>query len=314
MAKRVKNFIPNSSANQVKAKVMGKLKSKSPFPEMTKKELEASMLEVCNVQENFPKIEKLLFKLTNIAPAENTIDSRLRCAFTSANAKSLTKVTPRQMSIVKELIGYQFNLVMCYPMDLLAKNITELTDEEFVEMYKKPDASDAEEIIKTNTIANLESFRAYGRFTREGKKWPDHYDAEYTMCGMADELVEFAQASEEEKSHELGDVLWYFMAICEFWDATDDSIKTIVDAAQSTDLSKDYDYTKAFHKFVKLMRDEPSKVGDFDIITPMMSDVFCTLVKYAGSIDALTEVALENIAKIRDRIARGVVRGSGDNR
>ena len=62
------------------------------------------------------------------------------------------------------------------------------------------------------------------------------------------------------------------------------------------------------------MRDEPHLIGDFSVITPMMADVFCTLIKYAGGIDKLSEVALENIAKIRDRIARGVVRGSGDNR
>lgn len=283
-------------------------------PQLSTKAMEESLLSVGNVKENFPKIEALLFKMTGIAPSENTIDARLRCAFTSANAKSITKVTPSKMDMLRQLIAAKFNLVMCYPLDLLAKHIDELSDEEYTSIYAKEDASNAEEIIRANTIASKEAFRAYGAFTKEGKKWPDYYDAEYTMCGMADELVEFATATEEEKSHELGDVLWYFMSIVAFWDATDDDINAIIDAGKNANIDNEYDYTKAFHKFVKLMRDEPHRIGDFSVIAPMMADVFCTLIKHAGGIDKLSEVALENIAKIRDRIARGVVRGSGDNR
>lgn len=286
----------------------------SKAPQLSTKAMEESLLSVGNVKENFPKIEALLFKLTGIAPSENTIDARLRCAFTSANAKSVTKVTPSTLSTIRQLIEAKFNLVMCYPMDLLAKHIDALSDEEYASIYTKEDANNVEEIIRTSSIASLEAFRAYGVFTKEGKKWPDYYDAEYTMCGMADELVEFAAATEEEKSHELGDVLWYFMAIVSFWDATDEDVNTIIEAGKNADSNNEYDYTKAFHKFVKLMRDEPHLIGDFSVITPMMADVFCTLIKYAGGIDKLSEVALENIAKIRDRIARGVVRGSGDNR
>lgn len=289
----------------------------APKPSKSKDEsisFEQEIVAIANPKENFPVIEKLLFKLTNIAPAENTVDARLRCVFTSANSKSMSSVNYNAMQIMKELIKHNFNIVMNIPIDVLCKYIDELSDEEFKAAFTKRDASDTEDIIKANTIASLESFRAYGRFNREGKKWPDHYDAEYTMCGMADELVEFAAASAEEKSHELGDVLWYFMAVCEFWCASDEEVNTIVDAGVNVDFSAQYDFTKAFHKFVKLMRDEPSNVGNFSVIAPMMADVFRALVVTAGSIDALTNVALENIAKIRSRIARGVVRGSGDNR
>lgn len=283
-------------------------------PQLSQENLEKSMLGVCNVKECFPKIEKLLFKLTKIVPAENTIDARLRCAYISANSKSLSKIAPSTMAILKELISYNFNIVMCYPMELMAKHIDPISDEEFAEMYSINNSDDVEDAIQKHSINSIEAIRAYGRFNRVGKKWPDHYDAEYTICGMADELVEFSQATDEEKSHELGDVLWYFMSVCEFWEASDEDLINIINAGSSVDLNGTYDYTKAFHKFVKLMRDEPAKIGDFSVIAPMMSDVFCAMIKCAGSIDKLSEVALENVAKIRDRIARNVVRGSGDNR
>ena len=315
------NFINESiMAKKVNSKRMPlpKVKSIKPSkaPQLTRKAMEESLLEVGNVKENFPKIEKLLFKLTGIAPAENTVDARLRCAFTSANAKSLTKVTPSNMKSLKALIEAKFNLVMCYPMDLLAEHVDAISDEEFKEAFTSKFEDNIEGMIQLHTINSVEAIRAYGRFNRVGKKWPDYYDAEYTICGMADELVEFSQATEEEKSHELGDVLWYLMSVCEFWDASDEDIAMMVEAGKKADADKNatYDYTKAFHKFVKLMRDEPYLIGDFSVIAPMMADVYCTCIKYAGGIDALSNVALENVAKIRDRIERGVVRGSGDNR
>lgn len=295
-------------------KTSGTHRASAKTPQITKAMMEKSMLEVGNVKENFPKIEKLLYKMTKIAPSENTIDARLRCAYTSANAKSLSKVTPATKNTLQDLIKCNFNIVMCYPMDLMAKHIDPISDEMFNAIFSEQANDNVEDMIQVHSINSIDAIRAYGRFNRVGKKWPDYYDAEYTMCGMADELVEFSQATEEEKSHELGDVLWYFMSVCEFWNASDEDLAAIVSAGASVDLNSSYDYTKAFHKFVKLMRDEPSKIGDFTIIAPMMADVFCAMIKYAGSIDALSNVALENVAKIRDRIRRNVVRGSGDNR
>lgn len=289
--------------------------SKSKAPKLTKAAMEKSLLEVGDVKTNFPIIESILFDITHIKPAENTVDSRLRCAFTSANSKFISKVIPKYMEQFKDLINAKFNLVMSYPMELLSKHIDEISDDEFDKRFKEPE-DNVEDVIKEHGINNIESFKAYQRFTSIAKRWPDYYDAEYVLCGMIDEFNEFIEASAKDQEHELGDVLWYYMSICHFWSASDEELNEIIGAGDNAKETIDYklDERALFHKFVKMMRDEPHSIGNFTSIFPIMKDIWCSIILMARGIDNLNKIALGNIAKIRNRISNNTISGNGEER
>lgn len=286
----------------------------SKTPKLTKAAMEKSLLEVGDVKTNFPIIESILFDITHIKPAENTVDSRLRCAFTSANSKSISKVTPKYMEQFKALINAKFNLVMSYPIELLSKHIDEIGDDEFDKRFKEPE-DNVEEVIQKYGINNIESFKAYQRFVCLSRRWPDYYDAEYTICGMIDEFNEFKDACQAEKDLELGDVVWYFMAICNFWNASDEELNEIILAgnnAEGNEVPNYFDEHLLFHKFVKMMRDDPRSIGNFTSIFPIMKDIWCIIVLMAEGIEHLNNVALKNVMKIRKRVLTNTIQGNGD--
>jgi len=67
------------------------------------------------------------------------------------------------------------------------------------------------------------------------------------------------------------------------------------------------------NKVKKVMRGDPG--ADFDGVPDELGDVLWYLAAIATDLDVtLDDIAQENIEKLRDRRARGVIKGSGDNR
>ena len=69
-------------------------------------------------------------------------------------------------------------------------------------------------------------------------------------------------------------------------------------------------------KVKKLIRDEDDKSGNFeDAVASELGDVLWYLANLASEIGmTLEEIAILNTQKLQDRKARGVLKGSGDDR
>lgn len=69
------------------------------------------------------------------------------------------------------------------------------------------------------------------------------------------------------------------------------------------------------NKVKKLLRGDKNREELIDGIKSEMGDVLWYLSALADDINIdLSEVAADNIKKLRDREARGIIKGSGDNR
>ena len=109
---------------------------------------------------------------------------------------------------------------------------------------------------------------------------------------------------------ELGDVLWFVANLADYWD------RVVVGANYSKSLEDSFD-DKTHSKLTELedMVSAISWASDvaegFDYLPNLVFDIGCLADRYGYNIEQVAEI---NIAKLRDRQARGVLQGNGDER
>ena len=143
---------------------------------------------------------------------------------------------------------------------------------------------------------------------------------EYLTLGLLAEVGEVADKLAKRKRDgvfddkafikELGDVLWFVANLADYWD------RVVVGANYSKSLEDSFD-DKTHSKLTELedMVSAISWASDvaegFDYLPNLVFDIGCLADRYGYNIEQVAEI---NIAKLRDRQARGVLQGNGDER
>jgi len=105
---------------------------------------------------------------------------------------------------------------------------------EVVEIKRKEEEEDKPEMVKEWERTKLAWEATYKQFTRETAQYPKEVEMEYLMLGLANEVGEVLgkykkylrgdkmvrQDFEKALVDELGDVMWYFVRICDMLDVT----------------------------------------------------------------------------------------------
>ena len=142
---------------------------------------------------------------------------------------------------------------------------------------------------------------------------------EYLVLGLIEEVGEVAGKLAKRKRDgvfdekafvkELGDVLWFVANLADYWDReyeTDYSIQ----------LSNCFE--KTFNSLCteeEIMKDlaivATGWVEGFDAVGNVISELACLAKKQGYTLEQVAEI---NLAKLRDRAARGKIHGNGDER
>ena len=105
---------------------------------------------------------------------------------------------------------------------------------EVVEIKRKEEEEDKPEMVKEWERTKLAWEATYKQFTRETAQYPKEVEMEYLMLGLANEVGEvlgkykkylrgdkmIRQDFEKALVSEMGDVMWYFVRICDMLDVT----------------------------------------------------------------------------------------------
>jgi NTP pyrophosphatase (non-canonical NTP hydrolase) len=144
------------------------------------------------------------------------------------------------------------------------------------------------------------------------------YKITYPALGLVDEAAEFVEKfwgsySDDDRIAELGDLLWYFSAVCDFAGLDLDShFET-----NSTDTFSENMFIligKIAGIAKKSVRDSNGVVDKLKLY-PLLDDLAGMMNAFCDELNTTIEdVAEQNIAKLRSRQERGVIQGSGDNR
>lgn len=140
----------------------------------------------------------------------------------------------------------------------------------------------------------------------------------YPPMGLINEFGEFVDAyySSDTIDHlisELGDVLWYFSTTCDLVLA---DLQQIFDAAPINIVSAHVDILVTIGKIAGIVKKaERDKVFKKEALREQLINFASYIKGYAFVMDVqIEDVARANIKKLRDRQARNVLYGDGDNR
>ncbi|MBE9030387.1 hypothetical protein IQ266_11655 [filamentous cyanobacterium LEGE 11480] len=149
----------------------------------------------------------------------------------------------------------------------------------------------------------------YQTASRQTALYPDRdSNLWYPTLGLIGEFQEWKLATGDDKPKEAGDVAWYCAQICS-------ELKTDIDTAlthTNPDLSEAEILMLLAEGVKKWHRDGGDDTKRTNILTAV-GCIWTTAVQQA-TIAQTTDLLQANIDKLRDRQARGVLHGSGDNR
>lgn len=146
---------------------------------------------------------------------------------------------------------------------------------------------------------------------------PVHH-VSYPALGLCDEAAEFIEKfwgpySDEDRILELGDLLWYYNCICHYTGLN------IVDHFENNATVIDTDSLfivvgKICGIAKKSLRDNGGSVDKMKLY-PYMDELAGIINAFCDDLYTTVEdVAEKNIAKLRSRQTRNVIKGNGDNR
>lgn len=163
--------------------------------------------------------------------------------------------------------------------------------------------------------------KTYQEEARVTATFDPQYKITYPALGLINEAGEFGEKYEdathsaEDNISELGDVLWYFSAICDI------AGFQVADFFSSSGM-QDFDSKEFMYAAAKVAGICKKAVRDTDGI-PNLPKLAIQLVVMASMMNdaaafgldtTIEDVAEKNIAKLRDRQSRNVIKGEGDNR
>ena len=146
---------------------------------------------------------------------------------------------------------------------------------------------------------------------------------EYLTLGLIAEVGEVADKlakrrrdgvwDEKAFVKELGDVLWFVANLADYWDKMcDDSVSTKIDGRTTTKFYNRGDVCWRVKALARWTSAVVCGISDGEECFPEIISILENLAEENGY--TLEQVAEINIAKLRDRQARGVIQGNGDER
>ncbi len=168
-------------------------------------------------------------------------------------------------------------------------------------------------------------FKEYTTAARATAVYPEQFKCVYPAIGLVDEMAEFVEKynawdydaddcpTTDEIVSELGDVLWYYAIYC------DDNNFDMETFFETKDMYVDTHFI--FMQCGKLLGATKKAMRDTQFPVSALK-VWEYLDNIAGAVNGwcldlgvtVEEVMEKNIDKLRDRQARNVIKGSGDNR
>ncbi len=151
------------------------------------------------------------------------------------------------------------------------------------------------------------------------------YKITYPALGLLNEAGELIEKvmehytgsvsyTKDELMSECGDVLWYTSAVCDFCGINLDDI-------YNPDMYLSFDYGDYFVVCAKIAGVAKKSVRDNDGVVnvikmfPLLQRFMCMTDTLAGELGfTIHDAAEKNIAKLRDRQSRNVIKGEGDHR
>lgn len=146
------------------------------------------------------------------------------------------------------------------------------------------------------------------------------YRVTYPALGLCDEVAEFIEKlfhcdpNDKELAKEAGDILWYFNCVADYselriedffrYDVVSSPVELLIIAGKIAGVAK------------KAVRDNNGRVNVLamrELLEKFSAAFLHVLYQYLWEY-SLEEIMEMNIAKLRDRQNRGVLKGSGDNR
>lgn len=109
---------------------------------------------------------------------------------------------------------------------------------------------------------------------------------------------------------ELGDILWFVSNLAEYYDRENDDTNYLKQLKDSFD-GETHSLLTELEDMVSAISWASDVVEGFDYLPNLVFDIGCLADRYGYTLEQVAEI---NIAKLRDRAARGVIKGNGDER
>ena len=170
------------------------------------------------------------------------------------------------------------------------------------------------------------TLQEYQQKTHETAVYPAEHAKEYLLLGLAGEVGEICNKykktirdnkpiDKDDMVSELGDVMWYFSELCNYYEYklkyNEDMYTAYTDTAYTdTILEVSLGIYENIYNIYYIRSRNLEQYGKL-LLNRILNDVK-VMCKYMDT--DLEEVLTKNIAKLHDRKNRGVIQGSGDNR
>lgn len=166
-------------------------------------------------------------------------------------------------------------------------------------------------------------FTTYQKEARKTAQFPTAHKTTYPILGLGNEAGEFLEkfldqngVSDADVIDELGDVMWYFRAVCDIIDITMEEIFSEAEAIKGF-----YDPLNLFYTTARIsglakkgVRDRDGSIDREKLIVEL-KDLANQILTFLPNLETTINVVLaRNITKLKDRVARGKIKGDGDKR
>lgn len=109
---------------------------------------------------------------------------------------------------------------------------------------------------------------------------------------------------------ELGDILWFVANLADYYDRENDDTNYLKQLKDSFD-GKTHSLLTEIEDMVSAISWASDVVEGFDYLPNLVFDIGCLAYRYGYTLEQVAEI---NLAKLRDRQSRGVIKGNGDER
>lgn len=143
---------------------------------------------------------------------------------------------------------------------------------------------------------------------------------EYLTLGLIEEVGEAAgklakrrrDGVWDEKAFikELGDILWFVANLADYYDRENDDTYYLKQLKDSFD-GKTHSLLTEIKDMVSAISWASDVVEGFNYLHNLVFDIGCLAYRYGYTLEQVAEI---NLAKLRDRAARGQIQGNGDER
>lgn len=155
-------------------------------------------------------------------------------------------------------------------------------------------------------------FNEYVIRTRETVIYAPEVALHYLIPGLLVEALELLYADIENEIKEAGDVCWFAARLTDEFDA-DSDLPTFYPVSSAAKHGIVHHSRALCDMWVKLIRDNGSmQLDDVQVHLDMIRGYLIVLANQHNL--TLADIMQANVDKLRDRQARGVLSGSGDNR